>query len=128
MYYRAFPDLDFTPARVVVDGPHAAVEWAETFHFREDFDGIAADGREVRVRALDVFEIRDGLVVHESGWYGDAWLRRRLTDRDLSGLPTPLARVAGWDERVRAGRPAVDDFRGDTRRSSTGSSTRRRQA
>lgn len=96
MYYRAFPDLDFTPARVIIDGAHAAVEWAETFHFLGDFDGIDADGRELRVRALDLFEIRDGLVVHESGWYGDAWLRRRLADPDPGALPDPLPRGAGW--------------------------------
>ena len=108
MYYRAFPDLDFTPARVIVDGSFAAVEWAETFHFLDRFDGVAADGRELRVRALDLFEIRDGLVVHESGWYGDAWFRRRLTDQGPIVLPAPLPRGAGWAKRSRAdSRPAT---------------------
>jgi steroid delta-isomerase-like uncharacterized protein len=100
MYYAAFPDLDFSPARVLIDGPHAAVEWAETFHFVGDFDGIRADGRELRVRALDLFEIRGGLVVHESGWYGDAWLRHRLADPDPSALPPPLPRGVSWVRRA----------------------------
>ena len=77
-YYRALPDLDFTPARIIVSGDLASVEWAERCHLRAPFDGVAADGRELRLRAIDLFGIRDGKVAWESSWYGDAWMRRRL--------------------------------------------------
>ena len=60
MYYRALPDLDFCPSLLLVDGPWALVEWAEICHVVAPFDGIPADGRELRLRAVDLFEIRDG--------------------------------------------------------------------
>lgn len=102
-YYRALPDLDFTPARILVDGPFAAVEWAERCHLEGPFDGIAGDGRELRLRALDLFGIRDGRVAWESSWYGDGWLRRRLElPRDgAAQLPAPLPRGASWDTPTR---------------------------
>jgi steroid delta-isomerase-like uncharacterized protein len=109
-YYRALPDLGFTPARIMVDGPLAAVEWAEICHLDGPFDGIPADGRELRLRALDLFGIRDGRVAWESSWYGDGWLRQRLeqTPEVAAQLPGPLPRGHSWGS---AGRP---DERGDT--------------
>jgi steroid delta-isomerase-like uncharacterized protein len=108
MYYRAFEDLEFQPARIVVDGAHAAVEWAQTFHLTGDFAGVPGDGREVRARGLDVFEVRDGRVVAESGWYGDGWLMDRLSSKDASTLPDPLPRGPGWSESTsRDPRPAT---------------------
>jgi steroid delta-isomerase-like uncharacterized protein len=100
-YYRALPDLDFTPARILVDGPLAAVEWAERCHLDGPFDGIAPDGRELRLRALDLFGIRDGRVAWESSWYGDGWLRRRLNlPRDrVAELRPELPRGTSWDAR-----------------------------
>jgi len=107
-YYRALPDLDFTPARIVVDGDLAAVEWAERCHLEGPFDGLPADGRELRLRALDLFGIRDGKVAWESSWYGDGWLRRRLSGAaDDQEIPPPLPRGPSW--MVRSG----PDRRGD---------------
>jgi len=63
-YFKALPDLNFTPARILVDGPHAAVEWAQICHQTGPFDGIPGDGREFRLRALYLFEIRNGNVQH----------------------------------------------------------------
>ncbi len=102
-YYRALPDLDFTPARIIVSGDLASVEWAERCHLRAPFDGVAADGRELRIRAMDLFGIRDGKVAWESSWYGDAWMRRRL-DGPMEGPdapPPPLPRRGSWDEPSR---------------------------
>ena len=96
MYYRAFPDLHFVPRRLIVDGPWALVEWAETCHLLGDFDGVPADGRALQLRGVDVFEVRDGLVVHESGWYGDGYLRDRLETAVPDHLPPPLPRGAAW--------------------------------
>jgi steroid delta-isomerase-like uncharacterized protein len=103
-YFRALPDLDFTPARILVEGPYAAVEWAEICHQTGTFDGVPGDGRELRLRALDLFEIRDGKVAHESSWYGDGWFRRRLegpaSNAGVPGVPEPLPRGASWAEPV----------------------------
>jgi len=60
--------------------------------------GEPADGRELRLRAVDLFEVRGGLVAHESGWYGDGWLIERLTAADRSNLPPELPFGATWDE------------------------------
>jgi steroid delta-isomerase-like uncharacterized protein len=96
MYYRALPDLDFTPKLLIVDGPWALVEWAEVCHLSAPFDGVPADGRELRLRAVDLFEVRDGLVANESGWYGDGYLRDRLELADPSGLPPAIPRGSSW--------------------------------
>lgn len=100
-YYRALPDLDFTPARIMVDGQFAAVEWAEVCHMEGPFDGVPADGRELRLRALDLFGIRDGRVAWESSWYGDGWLRRRIEQAGgpAAGFPEPLPRGDSWATR-----------------------------
>jgi predicted ester cyclase len=115
MYYRSFEDLEFTPARVLVEGPYAAVEWAESFHFTGEFSGIPADGRELRVRALDVFEVRDGRVVRESGWYGDGWMIERLAAADPSTLPEPLPRGGGWARRAAPDRKSAVSSEGTRR-------------
>ena len=96
MYYGAFPDLDFKPKLLIVDGPWALVEWAEICHLSGPFDGIPADGRELLLRAVDLFEVRDGLVAHESGWYGDGYLRDRLELADPGALPPPIPRGSSW--------------------------------
>lgn len=49
-------------------------------------DGAPGAGMELFVRAVDIFHIAGGLVRHESSWYGDGWLRRRLGE---GGAPPP---------------------------------------
>lgn len=90
MYYRALPDLHFIPKRLLIDGPWALVEWAETCHLSAPFDGVSGDGRELRLRGVDTFEVRDGRVVRESGWYGDGWFRDRIEGPVDATVPTPL--------------------------------------
>jgi steroid delta-isomerase-like uncharacterized protein len=97
-YYAGLPDLEFTPRRVLIDGPWALVEWAERCHVAAPFFGATSDGRELRLRAVDTFEVRDGKVVWESGWYGDGWLIDRLTAANRSNLPPELPFGATWDE------------------------------
>ena len=96
MYYRAFPQLTYEPSLLLIDGSSAMVEWAQVTRLEGTFDGLPGDGRELRLRAVDLFEIRDGLVVHESSWYGDGWLRQRLQDPHPELLPAPLPRGEAW--------------------------------
>jgi uncharacterized protein (TIGR02246 family) len=89
MYYRALPDVTYTPIRVVVEGPSAVVEWAQATTIAAAFDGTRSTGRTVFLHAVDVFHVEGGLVRHEASWYGDGWLRERL-DAGTVTAPPPL--------------------------------------
>jgi steroid delta-isomerase-like uncharacterized protein len=89
MYFRALPDITFEPIRLVVDGSTAVVEWAQATRVAAPLDGTPSTGREVFLRAVDVFHIAGGLVQHETSWYGDGWLRQRLGDTGGTP-PAPL--------------------------------------
>jgi steroid delta-isomerase-like uncharacterized protein len=90
MYYRALPEVTYTPIRLAIDGPTAVVEWAQTAAIAAPFDGTPSAGTTVFLRAVDIFHIDGGLVQHESSWYGDGWLRQRLGDPADRMPPTPL--------------------------------------
>lgn len=90
MYYRALPEVIYTPIRLVIDGPTAVVEWAQPAVIAAEFDGIPSAGASVFLRAVDIFHVADGLVQHESSWYGDGWLRQRLGGGAGQGPPPPL--------------------------------------
>jgi steroid delta-isomerase-like uncharacterized protein len=90
MYYRALPEVTYRPIRLVVDGPTAVVEWAQTTVIAAPFDGTPSAGTSVLLRAVDIFHVADGLVQHESSWYGDGWLRQRLGEPADRIPPPPL--------------------------------------
>lgn len=89
MYFSALPDITFEPIRLIVDGPTAVVEWAQATRVAAPLDDTPSTGREVFLRAVDVFHITGGLVQHETSWYGDGWLRQRLGDAG-GKPPAPL--------------------------------------
>jgi hypothetical protein len=67
------------------------------------FDGTPSAGRQVFLRAVDIFHIADGLVQHESPWYGDG-IVSGMTSGATSGV-TPNARRAascGSDRAIAA--------------------------
>jgi ketosteroid isomerase-like protein len=89
MYFRALPDITFEPIRLVVDGPTAVVEWAQSTVVAAPLDGTPSVGTKIFLRAVDIFHIAGGLVQHESSWYGDGWLRQRLGETGAAP-PGPL--------------------------------------
>jgi hypothetical protein len=97
MYFRALPQITYEPIRLVISGPTAVVEWAQSTVVAEPFDGTPSVGTEIFLRAVDMFHVADGLVQHEVGWYGDGWLRQRLGESGTVPPPPlpvtpPLAR------------------------------------
>jgi ketosteroid isomerase-like protein len=89
MYFSALPDLRYEPIRLLVDGPTAMVEWCQTTRVTQPFDGVTpGPGTELVLHAVDVFHVVAGKVAHEVSWYGDGWLRQRLTGS--AGLPAAL--------------------------------------
>jgi len=87
-YFAALQDVKYTPVRILIDGPGAMVEWRQTSLVSGVFDDVQPSGQTLDIRAVDVFHVVDGLVVHESSWYGDGWFRQRL--EGVQGLPETL--------------------------------------
>ncbi len=100
-YFRSalsiYPEHYDDPVRVIVADDTVTVE----IHY----DGKLANGHALSFDAVDVFDLRDGLIYAETSWYDSFEVRREL----LRGR----ARNAGADgERARL-RLALADVRGD---------------
>jgi steroid delta-isomerase-like uncharacterized protein len=78
-FFAACADLTYAPERIVVEGDTGVVVWSSRTRLHRPFFGFPAGDEVVDLRGVDVFTIRDGLIGHESSWYGDAWLAARLS-------------------------------------------------
>jgi steroid delta-isomerase-like uncharacterized protein len=75
----AFPDFEITVERVVGDDHAAAVQWHASGTFSGGpFQGIEPTGRHVDVRGVDVMEIEDGLLRHNTIYYDGASFARQI--------------------------------------------------
>ena len=77
--FAAFPDFDMTVDRIVADDVSAVVQWHAAGTFSGGpFLGIRATGRGVDLRGVDVLEIADGLVQHNTIYYDGATFARQI--------------------------------------------------
>jgi steroid delta-isomerase-like uncharacterized protein len=77
--FGAFPDFTMTVDRVVADDTSAVVQWHAVGTFTGGpFQGIAPTGRWVDVRGVDVMEITDGLIQHNTVYYDGATFARQI--------------------------------------------------
>jgi steroid delta-isomerase-like uncharacterized protein len=68
--FAAFPDVEFTISRLVTSPSLAAVEWRMRGTFTgRPFQGIEASGRTIELRGCDLFEVEDGKIVSNTGYY-----------------------------------------------------------
>jgi ketosteroid isomerase-like protein len=58
------------PTRVIVAGDVVVTE--------VEFTGTTATGQEIRFDAVDVFDLRDGVIARMTLWYDLAWVRGQL--------------------------------------------------
>jgi steroid delta-isomerase-like uncharacterized protein len=79
-YFAALSDLTYEPDRMFTAGSAGVVIWRGSTTVNAPFFGFPPTDRPLSLLGVDVFDVRDGLVVAESSWYGDAWLAARLTD------------------------------------------------
>lgn len=78
-FFAACADLTYAPERLVVEGDAGVVVWRSETHLHQPFFGFPASDEVLALRGVDVFTVRDGLIGHESSWYGDMWLGPRLS-------------------------------------------------
>jgi steroid delta-isomerase-like uncharacterized protein len=77
--FAAFPDFTITLGRIVADDTTAAVQWRAAATFTGGpFQGIAPTGRRVEIRGVDVMEIADGLIQHNTIYYDGATFARQI--------------------------------------------------
>jgi steroid delta-isomerase-like uncharacterized protein len=77
--FAAFPDFAMTVDRIVADDDSAVVQWHAVGTFTGgSFLGIRATGRPVDLRGVDVLEVADGLVRHNTIYYDGATFARQV--------------------------------------------------
>lgn len=79
-FFRAFPDVGFHRVNLLEDGEWAALEWDGWGTHRGEFAGHPPSGRSFRLRGCGFFQVREGLIVFQRGywdkatWYGQIGL------------------------------------------------------
>jgi steroid delta-isomerase-like uncharacterized protein len=77
--FAAFPDFTMTVDKIVADDTAAVVQWHAAGAFTGGaFQGIEPTGRRVEVRGVDVMEIADGLIQHNTIYYDGASFARQI--------------------------------------------------
>ena len=75
----AFPDFEITVERIVGDDTAAVVQWHAGGEFTGGpFQGLEPTGRHVEIRGVDVMEISDGMVRHNTIYYDGASFARQV--------------------------------------------------
>jgi len=98
----AFPDFDLTTDRIVADRSTAVVQWHAAGTFSGgNFQGIEATGRHVEIRGVDVLEIADGQVRHNTIYYDGASLARQIGMLPHSGSGTDKAMLSVFNAVTR---------------------------
>ena len=96
--YAAFPDFELTVDRIVGDESSAAVQWHLTGTFSGGrFQGIRPTGRRVELRGVDVLEIADGLIRHNTIYYDGASFARQIGLLPAQGSRGDRALVAAFN-------------------------------
>ncbi len=75
---QAIPDLNLRSVWRIRCGDHVVDEAIVTGHVVGEFVGVVGGGAPVSFRLLHIFELRDGLIARENGWFDSAAVRRQV--------------------------------------------------
>jgi len=67
--FRAFPDIGHAIVNLLEEGEWAALEWDGWGTHRGEFVGHPPSGRSFRLRGCGFFQVRDGLIVLQRGYW-----------------------------------------------------------
>jgi len=74
----AFPDLALAPVTVVADDEHVCMAYTMTGTHQGDFQGIAATGRTVSARGVEIVKFRDGKLIERWGSSDELGILKQL--------------------------------------------------
>ena len=100
--YAAFPDFRITVERIVGDDRTAVVQWEASGTFSGGpFQGILPTGRPATIRGVDVMEIEEGQVRHNTIYYDGAAFGRAIGMLPRAGSSADRAMVASFNAVTR---------------------------
>lgn len=100
--FAAVPDLTMTVDRIVADDSSAVVQWHVTGTFTgSPFQGIRATGRAISLRGVDVMEIEDGLIQHNTIYYDGAGFARQIGMLPPEGSRADRMMLRAFNARTR---------------------------
>ena len=103
----AFPEFEMTVDRIVGDRSTAVVQWHAAGSFSGGkFQGIEPTGKHVEIRGVDVMEITDGLVRHNTIYYDGASFARQIGLLPSTGSGTDKAMLSVFNTVTRLRRAA----------------------
>ena len=116
--FAAFPDFTMTVGRIVADDTTAVVQWHAAGTFTGGpFQGIEPTGRRVEIRGVDVMEVAEGLVQHNTIYYDGATFARQIGLLPGLGSRADQAMLAAFNAKTTLSQRARD--RRERRRSRT---------
>lgn len=76
--FKAFPDIEIVPVKLIAEGPSVAVEWAFSGTMLGPFAGHEPNGRRFKMHGCEVLEIKDGKIIKQRGYWDKATLFSQL--------------------------------------------------
>ena len=100
--FTAVPDFDLVVERIVADDSSAVVQWQARGTFSGGaFQGIRPTGRRVHIRGVDVIEVRDGLIRHNTIYYDGATFARQIGMLPAQGSRLDKAMIVAFNSTTR---------------------------
>jgi steroid delta-isomerase-like uncharacterized protein len=74
-WYNAFPDIEVTITRLIIDPPDVAVEWRFDASHRGEYMGVAPSGKRFSVGTAAHFKVEDGKVTRDFSLFDTTGIR-----------------------------------------------------
>ena len=101
----AFPDIRFEVLSITAQKENAAVRYrvTGTFNGTGKFEGLTPNGARVEIEGLDLFTVRNGLIVENHGYLNAADMARQLGALPPQGSVAERGMTAALNAKVAAG-------------------------
>ncbi|MCR6490774.1 ester cyclase [Amycolatopsis sp. OK19-0408] len=76
--FNAFPDAHLEPATLVADDDHVCLAYTLTGTHQGEFQGVAATGKEIEVRGVQIGRFENGQIVERWGSTDELGILRQL--------------------------------------------------
>jgi len=98
----AFPTFEISVERVVGDESSAVVQWRASGDFTGGpFQGVEPTGRHVEIRGVDVMEMAEGTVRHNTIYYDGASFARQIGMLPAAGTSVDRAVLSAFNAATR---------------------------